>query len=207
MPTRDSNIFKIATCKEYLATALEGHRQHYWSTPAESHNAETTRRLETWHDMRSRTKLKEGNNRRYARGTGGGPPKVEPLTDIEEDILTVIKTVLIEGHAIEEAEVVEIDTQKKLVAALTSDDRVEVEEEINYQSIEIKWHLYSRKLLEELLEDNMDFKAIGVVINNVAEPLNIAHARNVPTYNVGYHENIIPQYTISDLKTILDCGE
>ncbi|KAF5303079.1 hypothetical protein FQR65_LT08410 [Abscondita terminalis] len=102
------------------------------STPGASKDWKGWRK--TWHDMRSRTKLKEGNNRRYARGTGGGPPKVEPLTDVEEDILTIIKTVSIEGHAVEEAEAIEIDIQsEQLVAALTSDVRIEVEEEINDQ--------------------------------------------------------------------------
>ncbi|XP_031338110.1 uncharacterized protein LOC116167015 [Photinus pyralis] len=56
-------------------------------------------RLEgTWQDLKSRAKIKASTNKRYARGTGGGPPQEDPLTKTEEDIMEIIKEVCAEGH-------------------------------------------------------------------------------------------------------------
>ncbi|KAI4468210.1 hypothetical protein MML48_2g00011686 [Holotrichia oblita] len=52
----------------------------------------------TWHDMRSRTKLKYSQNRQQRNQTGGGPPPEEMFTKIEEDILDIIKKVSVDGH-------------------------------------------------------------------------------------------------------------
>ncbi|CAH0551753.1 unnamed protein product [Brassicogethes aeneus] len=52
----------------------------------------------TWQDLKSRTKNKAGNIKKHARGTGGGPPCLETMTLVEDEVLEVIKAVSVEGH-------------------------------------------------------------------------------------------------------------
>lgn len=59
-----------------------------------------------WHDLRSRTKCKEAKKRLAFNGTGGGGPLEENLTNIEEDVLSIIKKVSIEGHNVPESQTV-----------------------------------------------------------------------------------------------------
>ncbi|XP_074034604.1 uncharacterized protein [Leptinotarsa decemlineata] len=52
----------------------------------------------TWHDIRSRTKVKQGHFNRYQRGTGGGPAVQDPKNEFEREVLETIKPVSIQGH-------------------------------------------------------------------------------------------------------------
>ncbi|CAG9822240.1 unnamed protein product [Phaedon cochleariae] len=45
-----------------------------------------------------RTKLKVSNKSKHVRGTGGGPPVEEELSELEEDIVDIVKVVSIKGH-------------------------------------------------------------------------------------------------------------
>lgn len=54
-------------------------------------------------------------------------------------------------------------------------------------------------LIDNLLEDEIDLNIIEVTINNLMEPVNIP-VRNIPTYNEGYMEHIIPNYNLSEFK-------
>ncbi|KAJ3621290.1 hypothetical protein MTP99_003442 [Tenebrio molitor] len=56
-----------------------------------------------WEDLRSRTKTKISGNKLKANKTGGGSSQEEQLSNIEEDILDIIKTVSVEGHNVEES--------------------------------------------------------------------------------------------------------
>ncbi|KAK4887353.1 hypothetical protein RN001_003624 [Aquatica leii] len=56
-----------------------------------------------WQDFRSRTKVKLTKNRKEAQSTGGGVPHLSTMTDVEEDILDVIKKISVEGHNVPES--------------------------------------------------------------------------------------------------------
>jgi hypothetical protein len=56
-----------------------------------------------WEDLRSRTKTKISGNKLKANKTGGGSSQEKQLSNIEEDILDIIKTVSVEGHNVEES--------------------------------------------------------------------------------------------------------
>ncbi|VEN51371.1 unnamed protein product, partial [Callosobruchus maculatus] len=53
----------------------------------------------TWQHIRSRTKLKQSEDLRNRRATGGGPETVT-LKEIDQNILSMIKPVMVEGHNI-----------------------------------------------------------------------------------------------------------
>lgn len=42
---------------------------------------------QTWRDWKSNVLKKQAENKRYAGGTGGGPPKKVVFTEVEEDLL------------------------------------------------------------------------------------------------------------------------
>ncbi|KAK4884227.1 hypothetical protein RN001_000498 [Aquatica leii] len=55
-----------------------------------------------WQDFYSRTKVKLAKNRKEAQATSGGVPHLSTMTDVEEDILDIIKKILVEGHNVPE---------------------------------------------------------------------------------------------------------
>lgn len=59
--------------------------------------------LQTWQDLRSRTKIKKSELNKQYGGTGGGPPLVSELTPSEQAILDIVKVVSIEGHNVLES--------------------------------------------------------------------------------------------------------
>ncbi|KAI4463379.1 hypothetical protein MML48_4g00013344 [Holotrichia oblita] len=52
----------------------------------------------TWQDLRSRTKCKLSHNKANMIRTGGGPYENEVYEEIDEEILSIIKVVSVEGH-------------------------------------------------------------------------------------------------------------
>lgn len=46
--------------------------------------------MQTWRDWKSNVLKKCAQNKSYAGGTGGGPPKVFKLTELEENLLEII---------------------------------------------------------------------------------------------------------------------
>ncbi|KYN19190.1 hypothetical protein ALC57_08480 [Trachymyrmex cornetzi] len=52
----------------------------------------------TWQDMRSATKAKNTSIKKHAQGTGGGPASSQVLTEIDQNILTLIGPTVVEGH-------------------------------------------------------------------------------------------------------------
>lgn len=46
--------------------------------------------MQTWRDWKSNVLKKCAQNKSYANGTGGGPPKVQNLTELEENLLAII---------------------------------------------------------------------------------------------------------------------
>ncbi|KAK5650436.1 hypothetical protein RI129_001465 [Pyrocoelia pectoralis] len=53
----------------------------------------------TWQDIRSRTKSKRSKYMSERGATGGGPHDKYPMTDYETEVLDLIKSVSVEGHA------------------------------------------------------------------------------------------------------------
>ncbi|CAG9822227.1 unnamed protein product [Phaedon cochleariae] len=53
----------------------------------------------TWQDMRSKVKTKQASIKRHARDTGEGPPLPTKLKQNEEDILSLISNVAVNGHS------------------------------------------------------------------------------------------------------------
>lgn len=49
--------------------------------------------------MRSKVKTKQASIKRHANGTGGGPPLLKKLKQNEEDILSLISNVAVNGHS------------------------------------------------------------------------------------------------------------
>lgn len=43
--------------------------------------------MQTWRDWKGNTLKKAADNKAYATGTGGGPPKVKVLTSLEMELL------------------------------------------------------------------------------------------------------------------------
>ncbi|XP_045784523.1 uncharacterized protein LOC123880439 isoform X1 [Maniola jurtina] len=60
-----------------------------------SKSAEQWRRY--WIELKAKIKNKAADSRRMARGTGGGPNRLLPLTPIEERILSIIGKVAVQG--------------------------------------------------------------------------------------------------------------
>ncbi|KAJ8926230.1 hypothetical protein NQ314_021418 [Rhamnusium bicolor] len=57
-----------------------------------------------WQNLKSRTKIKISTERRQMRATGGGTFKKYPLTNEEQDMLSIIKEVSVDGNvSIEES--------------------------------------------------------------------------------------------------------
>lgn len=48
--------------------------------------------------MRSATKAKNTSIKKHAQGTGGGPASSQVLTEIDQNILTLIGPTVVEGH-------------------------------------------------------------------------------------------------------------
>jgi len=46
--------------------------------------------MQTWRDWKANVLKKCAENKSYASGTGGGPPKVIKLTELEENLLEII---------------------------------------------------------------------------------------------------------------------
>lgn len=46
--------------------------------------------MQTWRDWKANVLKKCAENKSYAGGTGGGPPKVIKLTELEENLLEII---------------------------------------------------------------------------------------------------------------------
>ncbi|CAG9765893.1 unnamed protein product [Ceutorhynchus assimilis] len=53
----------------------------------------------TWQDMRCKVKSKQAVIKRHANGTGGGPPLPTKLKQNEEDILSLISNLAVNGHS------------------------------------------------------------------------------------------------------------
>ncbi|KAF5301668.1 hypothetical protein FQR65_LT19206 [Abscondita terminalis] len=62
----------------------------------------------SWQDLRVKAKQKQAALRRHALATGGGPAMTDDITPVEEDVISTIAPVTIEGHEIEES-VVDFD--------------------------------------------------------------------------------------------------
>lgn len=82
--------------------------------------------LQTWQDLRSRTKSKQGTNKKETSATGGGPYTEDPLTKVEEDILEIIKKVSVEGHEVQES-YAEFNLQCENVAVTSKRDLIPVD--------------------------------------------------------------------------------
>ncbi|XP_018397679.1 PREDICTED: uncharacterized protein LOC108781168 [Cyphomyrmex costatus] len=60
----------------------------------------------TWQDIRSSTKAKNTLIKKHAKQTGGGPASNQVLTEIDQNVLALIGSTVVEGHkAIQESNV------------------------------------------------------------------------------------------------------
>ncbi|XP_018316297.1 uncharacterized protein, partial [Mycetomoellerius zeteki] len=52
----------------------------------------------TWQDIRSSTKAKNTLIKKHAKQTGGGPASNQVLTEIDQNVLALIGSTVVEGH-------------------------------------------------------------------------------------------------------------
>lgn len=54
--------------------------------------------LQTWQDIRTSTKAKNTLIKKHAKQTGGGPASSQVLTEIDQNVLALIGSTVVEGH-------------------------------------------------------------------------------------------------------------
>lgn len=123
--------------------------------------------------MRFRTKNKVSVNKKAAGGTGGGPFTEEVLTATEEEVLTVIKKVSIDGHDVPESTVEFVFEEDNAIPAAASEivihDPVVEENAANFE--------VDSDDIAEVLPPATEF---ALLQNVILEPCTMASARSDP---------------------------
>ncbi|KAJ3647952.1 hypothetical protein Zmor_019794 [Zophobas morio] len=158
-----------------------------------------------WHDLKSRTKCKEGANKKEFRKTGGGPSQGQAFSSIEEDILQIIKPVSIEGHN----EIMESDVSFHHSAATSSAEMVlEADEEISWAAGLDKPSTSASPPIDSINE-TVSFPSKSVSSDKKLKkiPKRVTQLMNSASATQAYNENLVKKLTMKEAyyKMKIEC--